>query len=106
MSGYWSGTAEEITELSPFRQEYAILANMDEPIIAKIETILARLRPAFQRDRGDIEFVRWLPDTGVVEVRLHGMCRGCGMAEFTLKMGVEDSLKEELPEVVEVRRVE
>ena len=64
------------------------------------------LRPAFQRDRGDIEFVKFLPETGVVEVRMHGTCKGCGMAEFTLKMGVEETLKEHLPEVKEVIAVE
>lgn len=74
-------------------------------INTKIEEILAELRPVFQRDGGDIEFVQFRPQEGIVEVRMHGMCRGCGMAEFTLKIGVEDSLRQVIPEVRKVMAV-
>lgn len=73
--------------------------------VAKIQELMAAMRPAFLRDRGDIEFVSFNSETGVVEVRLKGMCRGCGLAELTLKMGVEATLKEHLPEVQEVMAV-
>ncbi len=78
---------------------------MDE-ITNKIEELLGTLRPAFLRDGGDIEFVRFVPETGVVEVRMQGMCHDCGMAEFTLKLGVEETLKEHLDVVREVIAVE
>lgn len=77
-----------------------------EAIVSKIEELLAVMRPAFQRDRGDIEFVRFVPETGVVEVRMQGMCRGCGLAEITLKAGVESTLREHIPEVQEVIAVD
>lgn len=73
-----------------------------EQVIEKIQELLADMRPAFQRDRGDIEFVSFDPETGIVKVRLLGMCRGCGLSELTLKMGVEAILKEQLPAVKEV----
>lgn len=77
-----------------------------EKTIADIEATLAMIRPVFQRDRGDIEFVRFVPEMGRVEVRMHGMCRGCGMADFTLKMVVEETLREHVTEVREVVAVD
>lgn len=76
---------------------------MSEPeIVATIQAVLDEIRPVFQRDRGDIEFVSFSPETGVVTVRLLGMCRDCGMSEFTLRFGVEETLRERLPQVTAV----
>ncbi len=77
-----------------------------EETIEKIQEVLAMIRPVFQRDRGDIEFVRFVPESGRVEVRMHGMCHGCGMADFTLKMVVEETLREHVQDVREVVAVE
>ena len=38
----------------------------------------------------------------VVYVELGGGCRGCGMAKVTLKDGIEKTIKEAIPEIVEV----
>jgi len=37
-----------------------------------------------------------------VKVRLTGSCGCCAMSQFTLKMGIERILKQEVPEVKEV----
>jgi Fe/S biogenesis protein NfuA len=34
-----------------------------------------------------------------------GGCQGCGMANVTLKQGVEVALKEAIPEITEIRDV-
>jgi Fe-S cluster biogenesis protein NfuA len=39
---------------------------------------------------------------GTVTVRLRGACSGCPMASMTLKHGIEQVLKEQVPEVKEV----
>jgi len=39
---------------------------------------------------------------GVVKVRLKGACGSCPSALMTLKYGVEERLKEEIPEVESV----
>jgi Fe-S cluster biogenesis protein NfuA len=44
--------------------------------------------------------------TGQVKVRMQGSCVGCPMSEVTLKAGIEDTLKEMVPEVSEVVQVE
>ena len=45
-------------------------------------------------------------DDGVVKVMLEGACKGCPMAELTIRRGVQDRLREEIPEVKEVVSVE
>jgi Fe-S cluster biogenesis protein NfuA len=67
----------------------------------KVEEALKHVRPALQRDGGDIELVS-VDDSGVVKVRLKGACGSCPMSTMTLKMGVEKYLKEHIPEVKEV----
>ena len=66
----------------------------------KIETVLQELRPAINRDGGDVVFVRF--EEGIVYVRLQGACATCPASFFTLKMGVEEALKRVCPEVMDV----
>lgn len=70
----------------------------------KVQAVLNEVRPSLQRDGGDVELVDVTPD-GVVKVRLTGACGGCAMATYTLKMGIERTLKEAIPEVKEVQQV-
>ena len=72
----------------------------------KVEQLLADMRPAFQRDGGDIALVNIDETTGVVSVRMSGACKGCPMSEITLKAGVEATLVEMVPGVTEVIAVE
>ncbi|MBP5434458.1 NifU family protein [bacterium] len=67
----------------------------------KVTELLGQVRPALQRDGGDLELLE-IKDDGVVRVRLQGACAGCPMSQMTLKMGIEDYLKENVPEVKEV----
>jgi Fe-S cluster biogenesis protein NfuA len=71
---------------------------------AKVEEALRQIRPALQRDGGDIELVS-VEDNGIVKVRLKGACGSCPMSTMTLKMGVENHLKQQLPDVNEVVQV-
>lgn len=66
----------------------------------KVEEALGRIRPALQRDGGDVELVAVEDD--VVKIRLTGACGGCPMSQMTLKMGIERILKKEVPEIKEV----
>jgi len=64
----------------------------------KVEQALSEVRPALQADGGDVELVDITPD-GIVKVKLTGACHGCPMAEMTLRQGIENHLKERVPEV-------
>jgi len=70
---------------------------MKERIVAALDQI----RVGLQRDGGDCELVE-ITDDGVVKLRLVGACAGCPMSQMTLKMGIEASLKEQIPEVKSV----
>jgi len=67
----------------------------------KVEQALGEIRPALQADGGDVELVDVTPD-GIVKVKLTGACHGCPMAEMTLRQGIENHLKERVPEVTAV----
>jgi len=70
----------------------------------KVEKALEKVRPSLQADGGDVELVE-VGEDGVVKVRLKGACAGCPMSQMTLKMGIEQFLKEEIPEVTSVENV-
>lgn len=63
-----------------------------------------KVRPGIQMDGGDIELVD-VNDDGVVRVRLKGACAHCPFSSMTLAVGVEQQLKEAVPEVVRVEPV-
>jgi len=67
----------------------------------RIKNELEKIRPYLQADGGDIELVEITKDL-VVKVELTGACRGCPYSEQTLKAGVEQALKKEIPEVKKV----
>ena len=67
----------------------------------KVEEVLAKIRPMLERDGGNVELVN-VNDDGTVEVRLVGACGSCPMSTMTLKMGIEQILRQEIPEVKEV----
>ncbi len=69
----------------------------------KVEQALEKIRPYLLKDGGDVELVE--VDGGVVRVRLKGQCAGCPSSTFTLKMGIEDLLKYEIPEIERVEAV-
>ncbi|MDA1038407.1 MAG: NifU family protein [bacterium] len=68
----------------------------------KIEELLEEVRPALARHMGNVEFVSFDAETGVVSLRFQGTCAGCPLSELTLKHGIESVLCEALPEVKEV----
>lgn len=70
----------------------------------KIQKVLEEIRPGLQADGGDVELVD-VTDDGVVKVKLTGACAGCPMSTMTLKMAIEQRLKEKIPEVKTVEQV-
>ena len=69
----------------------------------KVEAALSKIRPALQRDGGDIELVDVV--NGVVKVRLRGACAGCPMSQMTMANYVEQMIKKEVSEVKKVEAV-
>lgn len=69
----------------------------------KIISIIDKLRPFLISDGGNLEFVKY--ENNIVYVRLMGACRDCAMIDVTLKDGIEEFIKNEIPEVIEVINV-
>ncbi len=70
----------------------------------KIKEVINNLRPYLNSDGGDIEFIKYEDKT--VFVKLTGACHGCPHSNITIKNGVLEALKEEIPEIENVINVE
>ena len=66
-----------------------------------IKEALEKFRPYLQTEGGDMEFLG-VDAENKVHVKLVGACGSCPMATMTLKMGIEEYLKDAVPEVTEV----
>ena len=67
----------------------------------KIKEAVEKFRPYLQYEGGDMEFLG-VDAENKVHVKLVGACGSCPMATMTLKMGIEEYLKDAVPEVTEV----
>ena len=70
----------------------------------KVQEALDSIRPFLQADGGDVELVD-VSEDGVVFVKLVGACGGCPMSQMTLKAGIEERVREQVPEVKSVEAV-
>jgi Fe-S cluster biogenesis protein NfuA len=71
--------------------------------VQQILQVLQQVRPYLNADGGDVEFLSF--EDGIVHVRLHGACGTCPSSLMTLRMGIENALREVVPSVQEVRNV-
>jgi Fe-S cluster biogenesis protein NfuA len=76
----------------------------DADIIDQIKDLIdTRVRPAVEKDGGDITYRGF--QKGTVYLAMHGACAGCPSSSATLKQGIEQLLKHYVPEVTEVRAI-
>ena len=78
---------------------------MPNTVETKIEEVLESIRPALKADGGDVEFLCFHEERGVVELRLLGACEDCPISMMTLKEGIERRLKSGIPGITEVQAV-
>tara|TARA_B100001540_G_scaffold223466_1_gene197699 strand:+ start:266 stop:502 length:237 start_codon:yes stop_codon:yes gene_type:complete len=62
------------------------------------------LRPYLNNDGGDMEFVEITSEKKVI-VRLLGACKTCSASKMTIKAGLEESLKNLIPDITGVESV-
>jgi Fe-S cluster biogenesis protein NfuA len=77
---------------------------MNQELKKRVEDALQTMRPFLEADGGDMELVDISNDM-IVQVRLLGSCKSCGMSEMTLRAGVEEAVKRSVPEIVAVEAV-
>ena len=72
-----------------------------ENIQDKIKKELEKVRPHLQADGGDVEFVNFDEETGILQVRMKGACVGCPMATRGTLQAIQRILREKYnPEIV------
>ena len=76
----------------------------DAETISKIENALEQVRPFLKADGGDVSFVE-ITDDNVVKIQLHGACKGCSISHITMKAGIEEAIKNAVPEIKTVEAV-
>lgn len=70
---------------------------------ARVQEVLNLVRPNLQADGGDVELIDVVD--GIAKVKLQGACHGCPMAAMTLQMGIERTLRAQIPEIKGVENV-
>ncbi len=68
-------------------------------LLPRVQEAIDEVRPALQSDGGDIELLGMTADKRA-RVRLVGACSGCPSAHITLSLGVENYLRERVPECI------
>ena len=92
---------EQVIDLDYLDKVKAEKMESSSEIEQKIKEILdSEIRPAIAMDGGDVEFKSF--EDGIVTLHLQGACSTCPSSTMTLKMGIENRLKADIPEVVEV----
>lgn len=71
-------------------------------LIEKVESALDEIRPHLQVDGGDIEVVTVTEDNTLI-VRWLGNCESCTMSAMTLKGGVEQVVRQRVPEITNIK---
>ena len=73
----------------------------NDNLTARVSMSLEKIRPYLQSDGGDITLIE-VTDDMTVKVKLVGACHGCPHSMQTLKGGVEQVIRKEVPEIREV----
>jgi len=70
-----------------------------------LNKILDDIRPALERDGGNLELVKFDEKKCLVEISFQGACAHCPLADVTLHHLIEAEVKAQMPEVKTVRAV-
>jgi len=73
----------------------------NEEITKRVGQAIELVRPFLQNDGGDIRLVEVTNDL-TVKVELQGACGSCPYSIMTLKNGVEQAIRREVPQIKEV----
>ncbi len=75
----------------------------NSPFAARVQYVLdSEINPQIAAHGGRVKLVEANAD-GIVVLQFGGGCHGCGMADVTLKQGIERTLRGHFPEIREVR---
>lgn len=67
----------------------------------KVSKVLEKIRPSIQNHGGDLELVK--VQDNQVTIKILGACLGCPYAQATFSTGMEEMIKEEVPEIKKIK---
>ena len=70
----------------------------------RVQTALDNIRPYLEADGGNVQLIE-ITDNMTVKLALTGACSTCPMSNMTLKAGVEQTIRQEVPEIRAVEAV-
>lgn len=75
--------------------------DLSGPLVDRVQQVIEeQVNPAIAAHGGGAELVS--VDESIAYLRLYGGCQGCGLAQVTLKQGIERILLESIPELSQV----
>jgi len=75
-----------------------------QKLISRIDRALNEIRPHLAVDGGNVEVVDVTEDH-IVKIKWLGTCEGCSMSAMTMRAGIEQAIRGQLPEIVGVEAV-
>lgn len=79
--------------------------DQESPLSNRVQYVLdSEVNPTLAGHGGRVSLIDILKDS-IIVLQFGGGCHGCGMANVTLKQGIEKTLKEKFPEISEVRDI-
>jgi Fe-S cluster biogenesis protein NfuA len=76
----------------------------DNNMLTRIDAALDTIRPHLKVDGGDLEIVEFTA-AGILRIKWLGACESCNMSFMTMRAGIEQSLRAQVPEVKSVEAV-
>lgn len=73
-------------------------------LLKRVDDALNDVRPHLAVDGGNVEVLD-VTDDFIVQIKWLGNCQGCKMSAMTLKAGIEQTLKSQVPEVIGVEAI-
>tara|TARA_B100000614_G_C14443551_1_gene451268 strand:+ start:658 stop:906 length:249 start_codon:yes stop_codon:yes gene_type:complete len=70
----------------------------EKSLIDRVESAIDEIRPYLIADGGDIKVIS-IDNKNIVNLELIGSCETCPMSPMTLKAGVEEAIKKQVPEI-------
>ena len=75
-----------------------------EELLQKINVALDDIRPHLEVDGGNVEVVDVTEDM-VVKIKWLGACESCSMSGMTMRMGIEQTIKNKIPQITGVQAI-
>ena len=74
------------------------------PLFSRVNVALDTIRPHLAVDGGNVEIVE-ITDANVLKIKWLGACEACNMSWMTMRAGIEQTIKNQVPEIMGVEAV-